>query len=156
MMLFKIASILMYNLFHDRTFWIYFIITLFFIIIGLASIISANVNPAIAIFWLIANVALMILIYHASTQFSGDFTVYYIFVNMLFLVLLIISIVWTGELKSDTPLVRSGAGILSLLGGLIICKLATMAEYTSYIQPIWIAIAYLLIWFGLTWYVTVS
>jgi len=58
----------MYAFVTDRIFWIYLIVTLFFAILGVTTIVSSN-NPYIAlltIVWLLGSVALLIIIYHAS------------------------------------------------------------------------------------------
>lgn len=178
-------------LIHDRFFWIYFMITLFFIIIGVGAILTSD-DPyviVISILWLLSNVALMILVYHASINWSplnsdqqmqicfvdsdsGCFDAnnrVWLFINVLFIVLLIISTLWAGELQNqDSGPLRTMSGILILLGGLVLCGLAsgtlndgetlfgrTFTDHV-YILPFWIAVAYLLIWFGLTLYVVLT
>lgn len=168
----------MYTIIHDRIFWIYFIVTLFFTIIGVGSILGSN-DPhiiIISILWLLSNVALLILIYHASINwgpvdpnnknlqicfvdnnskcFDANNRVW-LFVNILFIVLIIISTLWAGELRNTNggPL-RGMSGVFILLGGLILCRLASGPHI--YIIPFWVAIGYLLIWFGLTLYVVIN
>lgn len=164
---------------HDRIFWIYFIITLFFIIIGVGAILSSN-DPymiVIAIFWLLSNVALMILVYHASVNCMdpeidhqcytvGTNSRVWLFINILFIILLIISTLWAGELRNqDSGPLRTMSGVLILLGGLILCGLASgvliagndcFALSRTFIAPFWVAIGYILIWFGLTLYVVLT
>lgn len=164
------------NIIHDRIFWIYFIITLFFVIIGMGSIIASR-DPymlIIAILWLLANVSLMIIIYHASINwgpideknglicvvdqnskcFDPDNRIW-LFVNVLFIVLLILSILWAGELSNvDAGPLRTMSGVLILLGGLLLYYVGL--SRIRYIVPFWISIAYLIIWFGLTLYVVLS
>lgn len=178
----------MYVIIHDRVFWIYFIVTLFFIIIGVGAILGSDDSNMIiiAILWLLTNVALMILVYHASVNWgpvdpdgnmqvcvvdsnSGCFESnnrVWLFVNILFIVLLIISTLWAGELgNKDAGPLRTMSGILILLGGLILCGLASglisvaltqKSFYNINIVPFWVAVGYLLIWFGLTLYVVIS
>lgn len=166
---------------HDRIFWIYFIVTLFFIIIGVGCILSSNNEYmiVIAILWLLSNVALMILVYHASINWapidpesnmqicvadvnSGCFDAnnrVWLLVNILFIFLLIIATLWAGELNNqDSGPLRTMSGILILLGGLVLCTLANGKSFTQnvYITPFWVAIVYLMIWFGLTLYVVLT
>lgn len=178
----------MYVIIHDRVFWIYFIVTFFFIIIGVGSILTSD-DPnliVISILWLLSNVALMIIVYHASIKWgpidpednsqicvvdsnSGCFDAgnrVWLFINVLFIVLLIISILWAGELRNqDGGPLRTMSGIVILLGGLILAALASSRLDTEYFNtfstniynmPFWIAVAYLIIWFGLTLYVVIS
>src|SRR5436190_7994445 len=59
---------------HDRIFWIYLIITLFFIIIGVTSLIVST-DPyilSIIILWILSNIALLITIYHASLNWYPE------------------------------------------------------------------------------------
>ena len=162
---------------QDRIFWIYFIVTLFFIIIGVGSIIIST-DPymlTIAIFWLLANIGLMITVYHTSLNWSPTDDEnslicvvdanspcfepnnrVWLFINVLFIALLIISILWAGELSNpDAGPLRTMSGILILLGGLILCVLATIRS-RSYMMPFWVSLGYLIIWFGLTLYVVIN
>lgn len=178
----------MYFIIHDRVFWIYFIVTFFFIIIGVGSILTSD-DPnfiIVSILWLLSTVALMIIVYHASIKWgpidpednsqicvvdsnSGCFDAgnrVWLFINVLFIVLLIISILWAGELRNqDGGPLRTMSGIVILLGGLILAALASSRLDTEYFNtfstniynmPFWIAVAYLIIWFGLTLYVVIS
>lgn len=179
----------MYVIIHDRVFWIYFIVTFFFIIIGVGSILTSS-DPymiTISILWLLSNVALMIIVYHASIKWgptnpddnsqicfvdnnSGCFDAgnrVWLFINVLFIVLLIISTLWAGELRNqDGGPLRTMSGILILLGGLALVGLSSKRLDTEYSMfntfntniyniPFWVTVAYLIIWFGLTLYVVV-
>lgn len=167
----------MYDIINDRVFWVYFIISLFFIIIGIGSIIVSN-DPymiLLSIIWLLANVILMILVYHASTEWGPDDSTIcvvdsgskcfeannrvWLFINVLFIAMLIISVLWAAELGNpDSGPLRTMSGILLLLGGLLLCKLVdrkSAGEYL-YINPFWTAVVYLVLWFGLTLYVVLS
>lgn len=161
----------------DRTFWIYFIITLFFIIIGITLILGSaqDYQLVIAFFWMLATIALMIIVYYASLtwgpscnddtlvcvidQNSGCFEAknrVWLFVNILFIILLILSVMWAGEFSNlDSGPFRSLSGVLILLGGLILVFL-TSSHPKSRIIIFWISTFYLLIWFALTFYVTVT
>lgn len=178
---------------NDRVFWIYFIVTLFFIIIGVGAILGSD-DPhmiVIAVFWLLSSVALMIVVYHTSINWgpvnpesdtqicvidanSGCFDAInrvWLFINVLFIVLLILATLWAGELgNQDGSPLRSMSGVLILLGGLILCGLAggrLNAEdnhvifdhkfvHDIHIIPFWVAVGYLIIWFGLTLYVVIT
>ena len=182
---------------YDRVFWIYFIVTLFFIIVGISSIISSS-EPymlVISILWLLSNVTLMIIIYHASITWapinpydensvvcvvdmnSGCFDVsnrVWLFINVLFIILLILAILWAGELgNTDAGPLRTMSGVLILLGGLILSALClgqtvsplgydvrSRSQWANYKPryniPFWVSVAYLVIWFGLTLYVILT
>lgn len=147
----------MYTILTDRIFWIYFIVVLFFLIIGSGLIVSSNDDNliSITILWIISNLALLIIVYHAHEYYSQQNT-YWIFINVLFILLLVLSTIWAGELGNNNagPL-RAMSGILVLLGGLILYSLSNN-EYESYTIPYWISIVYLLLWFGFTLYVTLN
>lgn len=172
----------MRTIINDRIFWIYFIVTLFFIIIGVGAILSSN-DPnmiIISIIWLLSNVVLMILVYHASVRWgpvdptnednqicfvddnSGCFDAsnrVWLFINILFIAMLIISTLWAGELGNvDGGPLRTMSGVLMILGGLLLCSLAGGRQFMNdiYVIPFWIAVGYLIIWFGLTLYVALT
>lgn len=155
---------------YDRIFWIYFIITLFFIIIGLRLIISSN-DPymlVISFFWLIGNLSLLIITYHASIiwgptdENNGLICVAdqnskcfeptnrtWLLINIVFVLLLIISVLWAGELSNtDAGPLKSISGVLILLGGLILCTYSK-----SNVIPFSFSVGYLLIWLSLTFYI---
>ena len=62
----------MYEIIDNRTFWIYFIITFTFIVIGTTFILNSdNYYKFIIMFiWMISNVLLLCLIYHSSYLLS--------------------------------------------------------------------------------------
>lgn len=122
---------------YERVFWVYFIITLFFIIVGLGSLFSGDVPIWIIILWLLNTIFLMITVY--CTYLSNDNNAW---LNVLFISMLIISYMWTFEInnKEDNNL-DSIAGISLLLGGLI---LSMMVE--KYTLPFWTIVVYLLVW----------
>jgi hypothetical protein len=77
----------------------------------------------------------------------------WLFINILFIILLIISTLWAGELGNiDAGPLRAMSGILILLGGLVLCGLAYIRLY-NYVTPFWVSVIYLLIWVGLTLYI---
>lgn len=144
----------MYTIITDRIFWIYFIIILFFLIIGSGLIIVSNdVNLiTITILWIISNLALLIIVYYAHEYYYEN-NRYWVFINALFIALLVIATIWAGELGNNNagPL-RVMSGILILLGGLILYSLSN-DEYEKYIIPYWLSIGFLLLWLGFTLYV---
>lgn len=163
-----------FSIIHDRVFWIYFIITLFVIVLGMTFIISSNDPYAVtlSIIWLIATVFLMIIVYHASQNWaplsggqpvcvvdhnSGCFhpnNRIWLFINILFVLLLIFSGLWAGELgNSDAGPLRTMAGILIILGSIVLYRLTHNSLYSI---QFWIAIFYIVIWVGLTIYVTIK
>lgn len=147
----------MYTIITDRVFWIYFIVVLFFLIIGSELIVTSNDENliSITILWIVSNLALLIIVYYAHEYYYQQNT-YWIFINALFIALLVVSTIWAGELGNNNagPL-RVMSGILILLGGLILYSLSNN-EYDSYTIPYWISIGYLLLWSGFTLYVTLN
>lgn len=165
----------MYAIIEDRAFWIYFVVTLFFTIIGVTIIAASDDYYLILIVlaWMFSNVLLMILAYHASIKwgpicnnkyyqicfldnnnhcFDPSYRTWF-FINILFVLLLIVGVLWAGELiNSDGSPLLTMSGVLMILGGLVLCNLVRENE-NKMLSPIAIAIIYLVIWFGLTFYV---
>ena len=80
----------------------------------------------------------------------------WLFVNILFIVLLIVSTLWAGELGNvDGGPIRTMSGVLILLGGLVLAELA-IDHYDFISLQFWMAVGYLIIWFGLTLYIIIS
>lgn len=117
-------------------FWIYFIITLFFIIIGLGSLITGGISAWIVIFWLLSTIFLMITIFYTCSNLEQT-----VLLNILFVSMLIISYIWTFEVRNRENNLDSVAGISLLLGGLILSL--SVKKYTV---PFWAIVAYLLVW----------
>lgn len=138
------------DIIDDRIFWIYVIISIFFIIIGLGLIINSGNKDtiAISILWLVAVLALMLNTYYNHAVNDGYFK---LFVIVLFIILLIISVLWAGELwnKSDNQLLIIFS-ILALLGGFILLNF-NIEEVNSI--DFWSALIYLLIWLCLILYI---
>lgn len=135
----------MYNIVDDRIFWIYVIITLFFIIIGVGLIISSN-DPnliAINILWLISMLALMVSAYYIYNDNDNYFK---IFIIIIFISLLVISVLWTGELwnKNDNQLLIIFS-VLILLGGFILFNLRTESDDINTVSY-WSLLVFITIW----------
>ena len=142
----------MYNVIDDRIFWIYVIITLFFIILGVGLIISSN-DPnliSINILWLISMLALMINAYYIYNDNDNYFK---IFIIIIFISLLIISVLWTGELwnKNDNQLLIIFS-VLILLGGLILFALRIEGNDINTISY-WTSLIFVTIWLCLILYI---
>jgi hypothetical protein len=134
----------------------------------------------ISILWLLSNVALMIIAYHASIKWgpvdpnnlisqicvvdsnSGCFEEsnrIWLLINLIFIALLIISCLWAGELgNKDGGFLRTMSGILILLGGLVLCGLASGKYFMRniYVTSFWISVGYLVIWFSITLYIVIT
>lgn len=157
---------------QDRIFWIYLIITLFFTIIGITFISHSNRDIVIiSILYLIANTSLLFIIYYASNHLQSDNVCIidknsdcfnpnnriWLFINLIYIIILILSILWACELNNDNN-VKSISGILILIGALLICGLGIIRKYRDnniLLSPFWYSIIYLSIWFVLTIYVLV-
>ena len=149
----------------DRVFWIYLIVALFFVIIGLSLIFNSGdpYSLVISILWLLSVIALLIIVYeqsHADTKcildnncLSGSSQIW-IYINILFLLLLILGTVWASELGgTESGGTSSSSGILILLGGLLLTGLVRQKQYSV---PFWVAVFYVLIWFILTFYAAIT
>ncbi len=131
----------------DRLFWIYLLITLFFTIMGIIYILSVNIEflSVMAVLWLFSNVLLFLVIYRIVTCEQCDNSLpLTIFVNILFFIILILSVLWTVELTSNN-LLSSMSGIL-----IIICGLALSVISSTDFYKFWITVIYNLMWFIMT------
>ena len=122
---------------YDRVFWIYFIIALFFVIVGMSLIMSSN-DPYliyVSVIWLIANVALIILAYQTSIVWgpknsnNGELVCFvdkdsrcfdsknrvWLFVNLIFIVILILQVLWASELYNVGNYGRTLIGVFILI-----------------------------------------
>ena len=160
----------------DRVFWIYFIVCLFIIIIGLIFIVRYDNSyyPALAVFWTLAMICLTLLVYYAASEWSpysdGQICVIdnksdcfdsrnrmWLFVNLLFVIVLIFSILWAAELNNiDNSPLCAISGIIVLMIGLLLVKLAVGRNDTYNVNGFWIGVLYLILWLGLTIYVVIS
>jgi hypothetical protein len=151
----------MYEALQDRIFWIYFIITFFFIVIGVyyLSMIGEALIFIVGLLWIISNLCLLILIYYASVKwnweddtcsdqkcntietFLGNETGIskgiIFFIHVLFLTMLVVSNLWAFELQNNTNTdnnntLQSIYGILLILGGLLLTKLSLHKSFDMY------------------------
>ena len=163
----------MYEILDNRTFCIYFIITLIFIIIGATSILIGN-NPykiIIMLLWMLANVMLLCLIYHSSYILSPNiyknsclldsntkcFEVnhrIWVLINLLYIIILILSTFWASELNNPhSAQFNTCSGVLIILSGLL---LSAKSGNDIMSHPSVFSIGYLTIWIFLTIYVTIN
>lgn len=157
-----------YNILTDRVFWIYFIITLFFVIMGLYFIISLRGQYMIyvSIFWLSSLVILMVVIYHASINWGPDNVCVvdndsgcfeksnrlWLLINLLFLIMLVLAVLWTCEFNNAQSQIF--VSIFILLCGLLLSGLFYRdTPYTT--LPLIGTIIYLVIWVILSMYSSV-
>lgn len=158
----------------DRVFWIYFIICLFIIIVGLIFIVkyTNDYYAALAFFWTLSILLLNLLVYYAAWEWSPYIEKQicafdteskcfepnnrkWLFVNLLFLIILVFSVLWAAELNNieNSPLCAV-SGIIVLMAGLLLVKLSMGRAYKA--AGFWIGVLYLLIWLALTIYVVIS
>lgn len=170
----------MYVIIHDRVFWIYFIITLFFIILGIRFILLSS-DPfmyLLSFFWLLSNFLLILIIYssssiwapinphndtqicvidHNSNCFEPNNRIW-LFINILFIIILIFSTLWASELGNDDGShLKTMSGVLILIGSILLSNLlsfrnSSSTHFLTY-TPFWISVIYILLWLGLTLYV---
>lgn len=155
---------------NDRIFWIYFIIVLFFIIMGMTLLMSVP-NPhilALAIVWMLANVLLLLVVYHIFKvwRLQARYSTL-VAINLVFLGMLILSVLWAGELShTEAGALPTMSGILIILGGLFLVGIYHhhtphfIASPKSISPPnhliLGLSTLYLVIWFILTLYVTIA
>lgn len=146
---------------NDRVFWIYFMVTALFMIIG-ASFLYTNI--AITITWIVSLLILLLVIYHLSSNLAPNEELCildnnvdcfaltnrsWFYINLIYVILLILSLTWAIEFNNaDAGYLRSSSGILILLVSLILISFAQ-----DWIQIL--NISYFLIWFILTLIVTI-
>lgn len=142
---------------YERIFWLYFLITIFFSIIGVGMILWNNDNAwSLTIFWLISNFALLIIIYIASINIWFKDNINWWIINVIFLILLILSVVWAVEFNDVT--IRTTIGVLILFATLILYSFARTNESNDFLDTenpsyiLWIIVGYLIIWTSLTLY----
>lgn len=153
---------------NDRLFWIYLIIAIFFIIIGISSLIMSEDKHVLLIIliWILSNIALLITIYHISLNwypenkgcscFKGNKYVFCL-IYFIFVSLLILGILWASKFHdiNGGGNWRSLSGIFIIMGGLALLSLSShcnVSGFTGFIIPFWSCVCFLVIWVGLTIY----
>ena len=111
----------------DRLFWVYFIIVLVFIIIGISALLSLNFY-VLAALWVLLNILLLLAVYFLlrSCLTNCEYGV----VWCLFIAGLLLNLGWAIELGSaqSNTQIRDGLGILALGFGLVLTALACKQE----------------------------
>lgn len=120
----------------DRRFWIYFSITLFFCIIGAA---SSSYSPGL-IAWIFSMVFLLITVCKGVETYEGQLWKV-VLINVLYAVVLVLSVVWNEDTVSLT------STVCSLL--VIFCGVA-LASLTYHVTIM--GILFTTFWFFLTVY----
>jgi len=169
------------TIFNDRIFWIYLIVTLFFIIIGISYILSYSTDNnylLISFFWLFSNICLLISIYHMSILwnpsndcddliclFDDNYFCFqpnnrtWLFINIIYIILLFLSIMWTLEITQIQPYNFNiyVIGIVILLLSILLStyciqkyNINSLPYYKFNIIPFTFIIIYILIWLAFT------
>lgn len=121
-----------------RVFWIYFIVTLFFLIIGLGSLFATTASLWLIGTWTLATLLLMVAAYFTYLEFNQIW-----WLTVLFVFMLIVSHMWTFEVtgrETDTL-----ASLTLVLAGLVLAL-----NVTRFPTAFWCLVGYLLFWFILT------
>ena len=160
------------SLFQDRTFWVYFIIVLVFIIIGASALLSASQTGVIVLvaIWVLVNIILVLILCCLVRMSSSDYCSWFIYV--IFASLLLFSTIWAVEFKGPNVnvLLRNMAGIIVLLGSLVLVKMSLIKSNGNILSPsvhsneiilsppvesdrsqlsVWLTVVYALVWLGL-------
>lgn len=164
-------------LIQDRIFWIYFIIALFFIIIGLTCL-SYYKSPYVLILsalWLLSSIFFLVIIYHTSILWNPtddnnllicfvDADVgclkssnkFWLLINFFFIFILIFSVLWTSELYNPNPsFLKPFSGIIILISSLLLFSFS-LPHLNKNSLFYWSFLFYLVIWFWLTLYSVLS
>lgn len=83
----------------------------------------------------------------------------WIIINILFITLLILATLWAAELRNTEESVwRSMSAIFVLLGGILLTGILNGHRIMDNVlfAPFWVAIAFLLLWFGIALYSVLS
>lgn len=146
-----------HEVFRDRTFWIYLIITLVVIVIGASLILSSNINylSVILIAWIATMLLLMLMVYFLiiDTHNLSERLI----VNFLYIAILFFSILWTNEITAvggtgGTGASGSASSSVTYLGIFIIILILFLIIQAHYKKYIIFAALALFIWFFLTFY----
>ena|SRR5438105_4319269 len=121
-----------------RRFWIYFIISLFFIIVGLTvstndSSTDVSISIAIVTLWIVSGLLLFVVAFRLSES-SGFYSpdkekrltskpnVLWFIINAMYVIYLVLSIVWISELSNGSLLIRTVFGVMIILVGLVLLR----------------------------------
>lgn len=121
-----------------RRFWIYFIVSLFFIIMGLTLYTGdasedVSVSITVVTLWIIAGLLLFISVFRLSERtgfYSNDEErlitkpkVLWFIVNLMYVIYLALSTVWLTELNSNSSSwIRTIFGVIIILVGLVLAR----------------------------------
>ena len=141
----------MQQVINDHIFWIYLVVILFFTIIGVYLILSQTLTRAvpILIIWLLINVSLLVMVYSAININWGRSPIRTC-INVLFTILLILSLIFIDRLNESDISIVSLAGVLTLLAGLVMIKMISV-DCVSMVA----GVVYLILWLGLILYTLV-
>lgn len=132
-------------IYHDRSFWIYFIMILFFTILGIwILIISGNRNSLfIGSLWVLSNLLLLYLSY-----IINKVVVNVIYLNILLSVILLSSLFWVGSTSNNNvDTTDTISGVLIILASIILLKMIP-----KYSNLFWGIMGYIFLWIFLSLY----
>lgn len=156
--------------FNDRSFWIYFIVTTFFIILGVQPLFQ-NLDIYSVIFWVVANYLLMAMVYLVSVRLSPrdnndcamclidcevDFhstrNRAWFWINIFYIILLVLSVIWAWSIYDSRLFI--GAIILIVIS--IMISICCQCRYEQLCSSFYLSILYLLVWILLLFYQVVK
>lgn len=172
----------MQKILYDRIFWIYFTITIFFVIIGISCLLQISLQMGanwdlafVILFWLGGNIALLLAIYEISISWGEKQNIHdlpiplcireddnspcfqasnkiWVAVNILFLIILVLSVLWAAELQNTVNLTEQESLVLSNSAiFLIICGILLIALSRTKLA-FQISLIFISIWVGLGFY----
>lgn len=144
-----------------RRFWIYFIISLFFIIIGLTlslnevKYLDSNTPIATVTIWIISSLLLFILVFQLSekSKFYSEKRkiIEWSIINGIYVLYLILSIIWISELHNrSSSMLRTIMGVLIILGGLVLLRVSLNDGDRILRQDVILIFLFCVLWFVLS------
>lgn len=132
-----------------RVFWIYAMISIFFSVLGMLYLVEFTTKHTvwISVLWLLANIILTVLVYCVVSDIEPCFLdITWILANTVFVLILVFSVIWAGELSTDSnSALGVSSGILIVLGGLLLSSAASGISF-------FMGCAYVIVWISLCIY----
>ena len=147
-----------------RIFWIYFTFVFFFAILG--TIYLLEINFYLTLIWILSKIFLVIIIYYSSINwapvdnnnnpicpFDVNSDIFnkknrkWLFINILFVIILILSLLWAMQIKIDSNLIVNNISILIIILGIVLYSLSNNIPLLIYIFYFvsWFILAFIII-----------
>lgn len=140
----------------DRLFWMYGLLTIFFTILG--AVYLCGIGSALITLWVLSNLLLWYVIYVLAKTYmpwgwaplwtTKNTWFLLIVLNLLYLTIMVVSLLWCAGYNSQSGLFRVVSPILVIIGGLFLISLArySVGKYEYRSICLWSLIIYCGIW----------